>query len=499
MCHHHLLPLLEKQSFAAAAFTNARKYTLQNTKSYLSWQNCINLAAKCANYDHKELCFPKLPVGFIQLQDNQEKWGTHLFWAKNFSVNYQLDPKLRLNLTFHHIYFSSFNNKKHCLRVVHFLSKPISYCGTFSWMQAFSAFNRIFVDVLHSPDHAKVVFFKTLFEYSAHDPHRVTTIGDRPYVADNKMRCCLFLHQHKSVVSRFHIRYHAFAYMVLVTRLKAAQHLRIHDGPGIKSPVLASLGPESVESRVRTRAFQCVVLFVQRHAVGQVKHWEGQQFAVPHQTGANMSTIQLSETSEALSSRVQFPSRTCSNDSVTCLLLVVVSGQSHLNISVTNLTYTGEENSATCAYAGVSFVELPHRNHTTCVRPSFGFVLNTQDKYRNIYSYKSSMWIAFYNYREYGNVTVHLSMSLTSCKPYVLDPCSTFRPLLHLVISLKYDPCYVMQVNNQNNSAFKTNIEPVFEEERSSDIVYTGFAHFGGTLAFHLYWRVAWCLGSSGV
>ncbi len=96
-----------------------------------------------------------------------------------------------------------------------------------------------------------------------------------------------------------------------------------------------------------------------------------------------------------------------------------------LNISVERATHTGEDNTVYCAHAGLGVFDKKTDIFTICPKPTHP----AEDKFESkemfpiIYSTTDSLLLVLYQYRQYSSVSFVLKISGTVCKPMHINAC----------------------------------------------------------------------------
>ena len=139
------------------------------------------------------------------------------------------------------------------------------------------------------------------------------------------------------------------------------------------------------------------------------------------------------------------PGNLCLKDN--CVLRLRSSGNSILNITITNHTYTGTLESK-CGYGGTSFFEYSARTVTNMLTLCGPLWFPE----RSIYSYTSTVMAVVYSYQNYSSVQINFTISASNCTLIKISPCQPRLKFQELVMTkfLKADPtfCSVVQISS---------------------------------------------------
>ena len=207
------------------------------------------------------------------------------------------------------------------------------------------------------------------------------------------------------------------------------------DGPGFMSKKTVLFYSNGT---VKLSSFQCVMQVVQRslyiYNVPKYITYKGRSFIMSQYVILNRQTQVFT-----------LPGKLCLED--ICILRLRSSGNSILNVTITNHTYTGQLESK-CGYGGTSFFEysdITVTNMFTLCGP-FWF------PERSIYSHTSSVVVVVYSYQNYSSVQINFKISTSNCTLIKLSPCQPRMKFEELLMTklLKTDPtsCSVVQISS---------------------------------------------------
>ena len=180
----------------------------------------------------------------------------------------------------------------------------------------------------------------------------------------------------------------------------------LYDGPGLRSKTVA------VNQKKQSTTFQCVLEVLssfqidERNTISDVLfHSQSHENVLIYNVSTSVETIHL-------------PDKHC--DPNLCILRLKAEA-AHINSSVPNLNYTGEESPA-CKYGGLVFTEQLN----TRKKQSNALCDSHDDSHgfgQTFYSQSFSQTVALYWYTEYSHISVSLNVSQTKCPGIMVDDC----------------------------------------------------------------------------
>lgn len=349
-------------------------------------------------------CFSGIPWFIV---DVQQVW----FFA--------LDPRLRLNLTFTAISFSS--GLLYCDQgnITVYSRIVFLFCGHISRFSLFLQDKRVDVSLQVMTD----VHFKLNSVFSVIDQNMLSTVFTHKetlmkntkelYRTESLFKPNDLMKTNDSVVccgGKFTV----YSYFI---RVRKVHHITIRmllelnhtifDGPGYLSNVLMA-----EQNLYSSSTFQCVVQFMTN-----LFTTAGRKFFVYDSKATNISlsvAIHLGQRTSFL-----LPTQNCPNNP--CALSVWTEPNFQVNVTVTRITYSGET-SFTCQYGGlVAGEELTgdyKESETLCKTHS-----GAPQHHRHFYSFNSSLILVLFWFEKYSNISVVVLLSQTKCKPVYFDTC----------------------------------------------------------------------------
>ena len=180
----------------------------------------------------------------------------------------------------------------------------------------------------------------------------------------------------------------------------------LYDGPGLRSKTLA------VNQTKQPTTFQCVLQVLSSFQIDDHKTVNDVLFY--SQSHENILIYNVSTSAETK----HLPDKHCNHN--LCILRLKAEA-AHINSSVPNLNYTGEESPA-CKYGGLVFTEQLN----TRKKQSNALCDSHDDSHgfgQTFYSQSFSQTVALYWYPEYSHISVALNVSQTKCPGIMVDDC----------------------------------------------------------------------------
>lgn len=360
--------------------------------------------------------------------------------------HFNLDPFFRSNMSFNYIYFSAID-----INACHFGNLTVldSYYGTIIWNKRYtsvllqSKYNFSFCGI-HSTTviyskYARVaaityylayVYSEIKLSFSVIDNQKIFNIPQRPEfnflgsgMKKNIQVNCIwsvrFIHTaidlniYRIVVSKL---------LVISVRIKMLKKLPldVYDGPGILSKMIASktsILNKPNDAILVTTSFQCVILMYNHSALIT--------FSSLDYDKNNISQNFLLVPGSSLN--ITYPNDCSIDVDIMCYFEVETDPGFQLNVSVANMMYSGENNTANCSFAGVAAYNNQTEISTNCIKIHSSFEIAKKNYpyyvFQNVYSSYNSLVLVLYSYKQYGNINISLLISTTTCKPKQANFC----------------------------------------------------------------------------
>ncbi len=370
---------------------------------------------------------PVHPLGVVKLTSNEEKWMTTEYETVNQTVFLRVEPRLRLNVTFIHIYFSPIVNRN-CERAFlsvknHVVSGRFTknlYCGTYSRVQTFSTSRYVQIQQHVTDDRIiEKCFGNTLFEFSVLDAGLVDSFSPPRVTFPNYVACCVVFKQ---------VNVTAFTYLFVVNKLsvidmiwetREGQIVEVHDGPGLRSPLCVTcLG--AGHHVFTTCSFQAVVTCLIPGTTLQLKN------SMKYKTSLRLNKVYAVQNASSVT--LGFPHQRLCPNATFCVVRVNAAEGFQWNISVIDIVHTGDHNTESCSLGGLTLFDdgsdLSRLTEisTHCVRPQFE-TNSLPSKYMNTFSQTSGVILVFYNFVEYLSLNIRLLFLPTPCKLLTINVC----------------------------------------------------------------------------
>ncbi len=373
------------------------------------------------------------------------------FLQYEFRVNFWL----RVNLSLNNIYFSSAS--VNLCRQGHIQIESnaqiehknwLRYCGIHPSVSAYPPFHifDLFVQTW------AFVIARAEMSFSVFDSDQLVSYVMFP--SSENPRWIFYLYSHGLVMEISTIQVNHVNTVVVNVSSEAFQLLHLYDGPGTKSELLTKSS-----SHESTTVFVGSSFVVTVHCLTKTSQ-NKEVIALAYQSQlASVKQMEVFEETVVLS----FPlsPTPCSQTSV-CVLKLVSSNHTILNITLSNFTHKGDENPERCVYAGIAVYDTLETSleklSVDCVKPqhkqhferycgsrhegyflifhqvtSSKFCFPKSQDVKSLYSNTSSPFLVFYSFSEYASFTMHFGASATNCTSYILDSCKTYKEHLSVL------------------------------------------------------------------
>ncbi len=387
-----------------------------------------------------------------------------------YSCYFNVNPLLKLNMTFHHIYFSTqarelcqFNRETiSSCKLSANTTQILSYCGINPSSQFFSFCSDITIEIY-------------LDAFVMHSTSMMFSVFDTDIIASSLIHHGQneLLKPSPLLVQSFHYIPHLAVIQVFsVTTAKVCQlHITIlydkytdpaiiYDGPG---PLTRSLSPNTrgegdhVESHFLSSTFLCTIYVLEAY---QSAKFHSKQHHLAQKIATNITP----------SGEMLFDAVTTDSCVSTKFCLVVVTTQKgySMKVSTTNVTYQSQGNTGDCAFSGFSVYQEDEKLYHNCPK-LYPIVAKTKTEmlyfysFRDVYSHKNTVTLILYSFMQYSNFSLKSIVRTTQCKVILHNLCTDSISFLSLInmqqhtdggaFEVKYFP-YLL--SNLESTAFTT-------------------------------------------
>ena len=362
----------------------------------------------------------------------------HTFKREYFGLHYQwdfsLDKSLRPNLTFPYIYFSSvaLSRCEFANLVIHDCREDIVtdnwitgkqdvsiaskhrflFCGRHSITTVYPRCSNVAIKIKRQ----QYVVMDIHIFFSVFDGY---TIGNIPPTSPSPKNIFCTVNFFADTISLqiFRVVVPRFLVIAIHFAIFPKLHLDLFDGPGPLSKPLTfctNFSQMGNKQHVITSSFQCVIYCYNCRELSYIPLKQKIQ-----------GQIKKFVVSPGFLQNIIYPYHCQSKP--TCFLNIETSSALHLNLSVGDMLYFGQNNTQACPYAGVAVYENEIKISTICVKTNNRFeIANYQHSkyvFQNIYSSNASLLLVIYSYKEYGDIQFTLRISTTRCQLKLLVFC----------------------------------------------------------------------------
>ncbi len=346
---------------------------------------------------------------------------------------FMLNDSLRLNLTLRNLYISSFRETCRFERISIFCwhgrkgkycphEGSLIYCATYSEIHCYPEHNEISITVRTTP----FVILKVQMSYSIIDSGLVkTNIINRknPYIN-------WVMNFPKVQVQIWHIVLkNKFKHLVLTSVLTSqGEKIKVHDGPGDKSPVVKGQTSGDLEAKYTTTTFQVFINSLQfKNTSGNLTYVESSQNKTTSIVLPNDTVITLPDFC-VLKPRLRG----------VCFLSFKV--EENFSVNVTFSEFNDEHhNTESCDHSGIAvYDDHDQEIFKDCVKIHYGrtfelkgchqsySIVQIVSRFRytvpksleshSVYSNSNAVTLVFYSYPEYSSLSLNITASSTECR-----------------------------------------------------------------------------------
>ena len=388
--------------------------------------------SKCMEFNsHQQLQLIQQPIGSI-IYENYYKtnWGNiYVLWE------FQLDVKLRLNLTSFYIDIKDFyrsctsGNLSIYNRHLH-KNDQFTFCGRhpmFTHYTSSSNTHLILKFVYDLP-----VYF--VFQYS---------IMSRNIISNEVIRKgfqkLLYIHKIDIVQKElltFHIYVTKFKTVCININNMTYFHYTIIDGPSF-------LERHFVPNAVRFCAstFQ-LILQTYTTRDEEINPSNLQYYGVESNFSHKIVLSNINKT-------IKIPGFYCPKvHSMFCILQFETTSNKHVNLTLLEVLYTGMS-TTDCIYGGIAAYD--NERHILDICDDYG----TYRPHRYIYSTNSTLMLVIYTYPAYSSLEINMNISTTICQPIQLNICEIAEHCSGFFSLLVSDKCVQWLKHRPDNSVFQ--------------------------------------------
>ncbi len=361
-----------------------------------------------------------------------------------------LDPQLRLNMTFHHIYFSSVN-----INPCHFASLTVFDCEChhqrlrsggcagsglifkgheekyqfwfrFCGMHSKTIIHTRCTGVVIKAHLQSYVLHDTQLFFSVMDANKSFSVPTHNYIPQRNSHLLgdFLLHVIKLVPAHITVEVYRLVssklHVIILTLKVQTLAPDMFDGPGSKSRSLGSRSLRSVGSQnnktasYMTSSFQCVLYFYNRTVVN---------YSTKLNTGIQHITINLQPSEILVISSDWF----CGINRF-CSMRILTKANDKINVSAT-LEYEGNHNTEDCMFGGLVAFKKDQSTDIKTICPKPCHILETKmlkndlQFHQSIHSNDPEMLVLLYSYEQYAQINTSLTISSTTCTRKYLNIC----------------------------------------------------------------------------
>ena len=417
----------------------------------------------------------------VQMSDKLHVYGLHQSKIV-YQWDFNCDKHLRQNLIFQFIYFSSAElSRCHFAKLIIFDCKEETFfwnivtetqdvviqsnykfifCGIHSTTNVYSKCSNLAVQI--QPQH--YVAFDIHFLFSVFDRDKVRSIplgaisgsgrADLQNTRLHHLVCKVDILVATLRVNIYSIVVPKFLVVYLQLNISPKLSLKVFNGPGPLSKLLtfiAHVVRRGTEQYSVTSSFQCVIHCFDCSNLAYSSH-------ISWTLGYSANLVVSPGSFHRMSYSNSF------DGNITYLLKLQTKSGFHLNLSVTDMSYMGQNNTETCSYAGVAAYENESEISTLCLKSRNRFDLSNYNHseyvFQTIYSSNENLLVVLYSYELYGSINLTLTVSTTTCelKPVSICDGEQFKQtdLPHIyscpsrskvILSMDNEGCNIVQIS----------------------------------------------------
>ena len=350
------------------------------------------------------------PSGVLRHNEEEQRFHTHLehkslVLSKNYFV-FQMSEKLRVQLIFNYIYFSSYQASQCTFGKVTIRSGFLrhAYCGQHPHLTTYPPSSIVEIIIM------KVGFvdYHGEISYIAMDKEVIISHSTNRYLYYHTS--LFWIKNADTFLYNFYFHVKKFQIIELTISELETFYSLVHDGPRSEFQILQPKLHTENKKLFVTTSFQCLVNVFSKYAdKNSITFLDVFRFSAKTQTVTEVIAIELNG-----SYSFSLPRNCRGNSSDFCIEIISfqVDTGKHLNITVTNIAIARVQNSV-CDYSGFSAYDKNHNKYeqisTTCQS------LDQFFQSRNIYSKGTFLLLVLYYYSNHSVIQIDGLVSATSC------------------------------------------------------------------------------------
>ena len=357
------------------------------------------------------------PVGHFMFQPRDQNFDTSV------KVEWKLNPILHLNLTFFEIKFS-FCISNCELQELHlelfvvtgnsscevgFTKEPAyRFCGQYSMFNLFSNNNHIKLCHFYYQDinsqYEVVGMFMTIDKNQLFNEPTLGTGIYEPILEKGMKPQFVYNIKKKYELFRFFIVVNILNKVILAMNDSKIHRYVVFDGPGL---ICDTIHKRKTQKYIITSTFQCLILLLELNNNDVFFTFASKKIPINNQVVIGQNTKSI----------FYYPNQECNENF--CILSFHAAKGFHINITTILVKSEISTHNMNCLYAGLYAGEevvsqfIENRIVTG----------NNDSQAISFYSNNSSMILFVYWYRKISKIDASVVVSLTKCKPIVLNPC----------------------------------------------------------------------------
>ncbi len=266
-------------------------------------------------------------------------------------------------------------------------------------------------------------------------------IDKKPSIA-TKLVWALHFTQDRLLLKVFLVQTLKYKALIFKAAISDKTSLELYDGPGIKSK---NFRFEALQNKLQYISFETStfqgVLYAYNHKISL-------SYTSQLNRQANQSSLLLIPYNH--SEIIIFDSHKIRQEDTILICHIQTVVAHRVKLSNLDINYTGEYNSDTCSYAGLAAYEDEYETITICLKPELNYQSSRNKDlfvFSNIYSKHMTITLVFYHYGKYGNLSVEMTLSTTSCRPALINVCEVSNPKPFIDIFFTHMGEYSFDIN----------------------------------------------------
>ena len=386
-------------------FVEWTQYSYPNIKEFkngfLKWSKLVLLVRfrkikVYSNFDKKRKIITRVSGQFMLHSDK----------PYNHYLRFNINRKLRLNITFVLIYFSVNNCTLEALRIQRDGNRRILYtfCGHHSPFNFYPNFRKVVmkVETWMKIPFALNYFFTVMDQYIVYNTPKVQFVGVLPDL--------IYKVNHDTIFTTYFIQVKKISNIVFSSVHNLTSTYVIYDGPGFLAHSI--IVNNNIKKKISTSTFQCILQIL----MSSILINSSGKFQYISQYLNNNIVVDLNHPTYM---NVQLPNTICLD--YVCVVHINTEMDFQINVTLNEIVSEGIYN-PNCKYGGIvvgEYLDYKYEESNAVCQKHNGLI----EQSRSMYSKNSSLVLILYWYNIYQNITVSLSLSLTRCKSVNIDLC----------------------------------------------------------------------------